>query len=532
MTGSPISASTQTKSKLKAFQFIEGRPASDKYDNDADKENRPIEPEIENSKNIANPQGDSVPLKKNQTPRLTQSKKCPPSTPATRLPLAVLVGNSDDRSKRATTHNISPDEQLCWQMAQSPTSSNPTATPAPRRSKKRARSSSPPGPSQTESSTSLAANESFDLQNMQQILKTPQADPAAELWNRYTVNASNKGTPTTNKGIAFAHLINESSPHSSATAGSVSGLRRWASCGLEWPTSATKRRKTRGVFREDGEDVFGVRSTADEQPHGKSKLSKVGLLVERIQETLAKPPRQQALSLPSSSSPLPETGDFYEAPSASPLQRLAHEHMKDAEDFQPPFNPKEPREPTTDNEHSSIEKEKSTSSSEFGDVDMDMVEAIEIANYTADVSATVDAGIPVNSIRNLNAQNPPITAQPMKDDSIGSDDEFGLGDEDNFTTDLENLASLYDGRPALTPTRAQGSPRTEAVISLPNTPAPAAVGNFDANGCSDDEFGSDDIDVEQFAAAEAMATQAYNASAASQAPVCIYQSRLSKNMTK
>lgn len=518
MTGPPISASTQTKSKLKAFQFIEGRPASDKYYNDADKENRPIEPEIENSKNIAKPQGDSVPLKKNQTPRLAQSKKCPPSTPATRLPLAVLVGNSDDRSKRAMTHNISPDEQLCWQMAQSPTSSNPTATPAPRRSKKRARSSSPPGPSQTESSTFLAANESFDLQNMQQILKTPQADPAAELWNRYTVNASNKGTPTTNKGIAFAHLINESSPHSSATAGSVSGLRRWASCGLEWPTSATKRRKTRGVFREDGEDVFGVRSTADEQPHRKSKLSKVGLLVERIQETLAKPPRQQALSFPSSSSPLPETGDFYEAPSASPLQRLAHEHMKDAEDFQPPFNPKEPREPTTDNEHGSIEKEKSTSSSEFGDVDMDMVEAIEIANYTADVSATVDAGIPVNSIRNLNAQNPPITAQPMKDDSIGSDDEFGLGDEDNFTTDLENLASLYDSRPALTPTRAQGSPRTEVVISLPNTPAPAAVGNFDANGCSDDEFGSDDIDVEQFAAAEAMATQAYNASAASQAP--------------
>jgi len=120
----------------------------------------------------------------------------------------------------------------------------------------------------------------------------------------------------------------------------------------------------------------------------------------------------------------------------------------------------------------------------------------------------------------------------MKDDSIGSDDEFGLGDEDNFAADLENLASLYDSRPALTPTRAQGSPRTEALISLPNTPTPAAVGNFDANGCSDDEFGSDDIDVEQFAAAEAMATQAYNASAASQAPVCIYQSRPSKNMTK
>src|SRR5712675_897950 len=109
MTGPPISASTQTKSKLKAFQFIEGRPASDKYDNDADKENWPIELGTENSKGIPKSQGDSVPLKTNQTPKLTQSKACPPSTPATRLPLAVLVGNSDDGLKRAMARNISPD---------------------------------------------------------------------------------------------------------------------------------------------------------------------------------------------------------------------------------------------------------------------------------------------------------------------------------------------------------------------------------------------------------------------------------------
>ncbi|OCL09990.1 Dna2-domain-containing protein [Glonium stellatum] len=519
MTGPPISASTQTKSKLKAFQFVEGRPTSNIHGNDADKENRPFEFGIEASKDKTKSQRDTIPLKTNQTPKLVQSKTCPPSTPATRLPLVDLVGNSDDGSKHATTHNISPDEQLYWQMAQSPPSSNPTATPAPRRGKKRARSSSPPGPSQTESSTFFVANEPFDLQNMQQTLRTPQADPAADLWSRYTVNANNKSTPTTNKGVAFAHLINESSPHSSATAGSVSGLRRWASCGLEWPTSVSKRRKTRGVFRENGEDVFGVRSTADEQSYTKSKLSKVGLLVERIQETLAKPPRPNASSLPSSSSPLPETGDFHEAPSASPLQRLAHGPIKDVEEPQQPFSFDGSQETIT-HEDGGMEKRQPSSSSEFGDadIDMDMVEAMEIASCTADISATTRAGVLFNSTQNFNRPlDSPITAEPIKEDSFGSDDEFDLGDEDNFAADLENLASLFDSRPASTPTKAQDQGIRPAV-SLPIAPTLVATEDPGDNGSSDDEFGSDDIDVEQFAVAEAMATQAYNAGAASQAP--------------
>ena len=60
--------------------------------------------------------------------------------------------------------------------------SQPANTPVPRKNRKRAHSSSPVGPSQDESR--LSARKAG--------LTTPQADPASELWTRYT----SKKTPT------------------------------------------------------------------------------------------------------------------------------------------------------------------------------------------------------------------------------------------------------------------------------------------------------------------------------------------------
>ncbi|OCK83086.1 hypothetical protein K432DRAFT_196876 [Lepidopterella palustris CBS 459.81] len=540
MKGSPIAASTQTKTKLKAFQFIEGRPAANNYENDADQENQPVEVEGQKPQAVPKSQGDvpqeaqvmsksqgDIPQKATQTPKLLQSKTCPPSTPATRLPLADLVGNSNDASRRGVIHNTSPDEQLYWRNVQSPTSSNTITTPAPRRGKKRARSSSPLGPSQTEPSN--FAKEPFDLQGMQQILKTPHADPAADLWNRYTVNATTKTTPAASKGIALAQLINESSPHSSATAGSVSGLRRWASCGLEWPTSVTKRRKTRGAFRgEKGnlEDGYGVSST-DDPMQGKSKLSKVGILLEKIQETMVKPPVQNASSFPSSSSPYPEVGEFCVAPALSPLQRLSRGQRNDIKHGADSRSSPEPPTPAVDdNEEEQNANLKPTSSSEYGDVDIDidMVEAIE-ANCTAQQNPPVAAGATIflEAIQESNPADCSIAIEPPKQDTLGSDDEFGLEDEDIFDADLENLASLYDARPDLTPAVARDTQGTAAAENILKAPDPPPIINL-CEEESSDEFGDDDIDVEQFAVAEAIATQAFNASPSTQHSVRLYQS--------
>ncbi|KAF2808446.1 Dna2-domain-containing protein, partial [Mytilinidion resinicola] len=525
MTGPPIDASTQSRTKLKKYQFIEGAPVVPPMEienGDEDKENQRDDAGAEEIDAVTKSQGDAV-EKTTETPRLPHSRTCPPSTPATRLPLADLVGNSDDISKHATARNNSPDEQLYWRNLQSPSSSS-TVTPAPhkRGSKKRARSSSPPL-SQTEPLAFFPANDPLDMQGMEQLLKTPQADPAADLWSRYTVNTgNNKGTPTANKGIAFANLINESSPHSSATAGSVSGLRRWASCGVEWPTSATKRRRIKGAFKEDktgAEDVSEMRST-DGPLHGKSKLSKVGLLVERIQKTMAKSPRHNTSSMPSSSSPLPDSGDFQAYPSASPLQRMAVGRREMVEvASKPADSPGRAQSPREPHEDTAFEQPKPPSSSEYGDeeIDLDMVEAIEMASFVGQSNQQMAPNVTTSFevAQQLHSPHLPAVSEPTKEEVFDSDDEFGLEDDDVFAADIENVVSLYDKRPDLTPTMPQA---TEENVLDDHAAPPGKPPAITINNASDDEFGGDDFDEEQLAAAEAMATQALTGNLASQNP--------------
>ena len=168
-TGPPIMPSAQTRTKLKAFAFIEGAPTLEslrkREAEKAEKENLPVhegapateslrrrEAEKENLpvpfKAKETPKAskvvDNVGQKPAETPKLGQSKSFPPpSTPAARLPLADLVANAEDsRTRNPPNTNVSPDEQLCWRGSQ------PVNTPMPRK-RKRSKSSSP-APSQDE----------------------------------------------------------------------------------------------------------------------------------------------------------------------------------------------------------------------------------------------------------------------------------------------------------------------------------------------------------------------------------------------
>ena len=118
-----------------------------------------------------------------------------------------------------------------------------------------------------------------------------------------------KGTPTTSKGIAFAHLLNDPSPRSSANTGSVSGLRRWASCGVEFPASASKKRRTLGAFRahRDGtDDIFNIPSS-DNTFRELPPKSKLAGMFEQMRESVAPHNLVASSELPSSSSPLPDS---------------------------------------------------------------------------------------------------------------------------------------------------------------------------------------------------------------------------------
>jgi DNA replication ATP-dependent helicase Dna2 len=491
--------STQTRTKLKGFQFIEGAPAvGTAKDREAEKENHPTalgkDPGTDGIKRTLQTAKDAG---KAATPKPATSKTCPPpSTPSMkRLPLADLVGNIDDSSRHAPQPDVSPEEQLVWRGSQ------PMNTPMPRKNRKRARSSSPVAPSQEDHALDAAKKD----------LTTPQADPAMDMWTRYT---SNKGTPSANKSVAFAHLINESSPRSSVAAGSVSGLRRWASCGHEFPASNRKRRRTHGVFQgEDDrtEDVFAAAPSSDGMMLGQQGKSNLASMVQRMKECVKSQPRISS-QLPSSSSPFPDTGDRHAGSAGSPVQRrvleqemYTSETMKDAveedlyEDNLEEDMPLDEPEPGRCSE----------SSDDFGDDDFnDVVDALDVS--PRDVEQTIQAVRATSYVTIPTEPIPPPREQMsvVAQGDADSDDEFGMdGDEDGFAADLEQVASLYDTRPMLSPSQraasAAAGPENQAStrMSAPTTPVIDLVDDED-----DDEFG-DEIDADVFAAAEVAATQ-------------------------
>lgn len=327
MVATPIAASAATKSKLKAFHFAEDSktPAvcdeSIRKRDPSDKENQVT------TRGHTSAPGSQVdisnqPSTQSATPK---ARKDCPQTPLSRLPLADLIGSTEDPLNRAGLE-VTPDERVYWNH--SPHSSDQmssSATPATRRGKKRARSSSPASASQNEVSSHFATKKNLDP--LQKSLKTPQADPATDLWNRYAINAGNlqDGPPLP----AFAHLIHSPSPHSAGNDGSV--LRRSLSGGFEFGASKAKRRRINSGARDgNGHDMLRVQAEDGHDGQESLKMSRVGSLVERIQATL-KSRNVTHAAAPSSSSPLPETGGDDMIPPLSPLRRALMADQRAAE---------------------------------------------------------------------------------------------------------------------------------------------------------------------------------------------------------
>lgn len=469
--------STQTRTKLRAFQLDAALPL------DPEKENRLEAPAQADGTPKASKVASDTEVAF-ETPRLPQGRFLPPpSTPGARLPLSDLVGNTDDTSRHAALAVLSPEEQLYWRGSQ------PTNTPVPRANRKRARSSSPAGPSQDESR--LSARKAG--------LTTPQADPAAELWTRYT----SRKTPTVNKkSVAFAHLISESSPRSAAAVGSVNGLRRWASCGVEFPASTKKRRRTHGIFQEDPEEldehVFAAAPSSDSVMQGQTSTTNLASIVKRMKESISNSQDQA----PSSSSPLPDAGYASAAFPDSPLKRHSPNFHVDKQTSQSLHVENrlqgdvlpgeiESAEAYSQDQLGQAQQQSSPSSDEFGEVDFD-TDMADVAN-AGTLQTELSAASHVHTTT-ASAVSAAVHALPAD-----SDDEFGIEDDDDvFAADLEQVASLFDDRPLESP--VQPVTANEAVSVTHALPV------IDLVNDDSDEFG-DDIDPDEFAAAEIAATQ-------------------------
>ncbi|KAH0223590.1 hypothetical protein KCU90_g25704, partial [Aureobasidium melanogenum] len=267
--------------------------------------------------------------------------------------------------------------------------------------------------------------------------------------------------------------MNDSSPRSAprTPGGSVGGLRRWASCGLEFPSSRVKRRRVNGIFRDNN----NPQDLSVAKP-----LSRVGMLVEKVQESLAHK------DIPSSSSPLPDKGEF---------PRI-HKPTSDHQRSQPP------------SAHSSQQYSYQHEDAEFDDTDITLDDMAEIQ--------------PDNTTQNNIMTNTTVMNTIDEDD-----DEFGddFGD-DLDAEEMENAVSFFESRSGTSNGQFISQPNTCAIAqpdqpSPPSAPAPPQQDQqqkpqtFDLTGFSDDdddEFGGSDLDEEQLVQAEIDATQALEAS--------------------
>ena len=463
----------QSRLKVKGFQFIEGRPS------------RPLSDISEEKENICGmmPGEDHVDMAQ------TDHKMCPPSTPATRLPLADLIGNPEDSSKRQKLNEVTPEEHVTWQQSLSPGASRRLTTPA--RKRKRARSSSPPS-SQRENSHFLKTGEA---QATLQQLKTPQADPAADVWNRYTAVPGGPNAAAGGKEVLFGHLIKDASPRSTSDAGSVNGLRRWASCGVEWPMSASgpKRRKVSKTLENPNRA-----EQAGEYPDDFPKRSKVDDLLQRMKDTLAKE-RDEVSRGPSSSSPLPMVGA---TEATSPLLRLTTAVADEQE------TPSRTEAVQRANEERRVKKVHLTSSSVYEDMDFgaDMLEVADQTERTRRNHPRQQFATDIS--RHQDSYMSEIQPQ-SKNESFVSDD-FGVEEDDIFAADFELLASKYD---------SQAEQNSKSSNSRTINPEAVTTARMHQGSSSEDEFGDDAVDIEEFAAAEAAATEAFVA--LSQTPVSV-----------
>lgn len=445
-----------------------------------------------------------------------------PCTPGARIPLEDLIGNFDEHARRPEPEVKSPEEQLGW----IPNSSSTLLTPNRRR--KRARSSSPSCPttsSQRQESTYFAGNATQGEE------KTPEADPAADLWRRY---GDDKEAGEGLKLPDISHLMGQASPRPLETPAKSAAFRRWASTGNDWPSSKNKRR------RVDGRSNVAVWRDAQQQSEGSVGKGTVASMVEKLQETLASNRIAQSaakqvaeVQAPSSSSPLPGTGTevfIRTGQQTSPLQARQQQQRPGRSMHMAPLQPQafKPLEPFS-NVPSGVggHAPQAQAAETFKPAPLHLQSKAPLPAFR---KPAMSRPLSASGRQYPQRQTPqPAPAPPPALPAVQEDlDEFGE-EFDLSAEDLEELVSqkplgersLHEIPPHPNPPPQQ---RTSFDHQTPAAPSPAhqqATISID----DDDEFGGDDLDEGTLVQAELSATQAYRASQPSSRNIAAVRSK-------
>ncbi|EME89159.1 uncharacterized protein MYCFIDRAFT_104185, partial [Pseudocercospora fijiensis CIRAD86] len=389
-------------------------------------------------------------------------------TPGARLPLEELIGNVDE-VKEEEPLKRSPQEQIGW----IPNSSSDLLTPN-RRKRRRAKSSSPTCPG-----SSSQPNQNSTQKDVTSTFKTPAADPAADLWQKY---ANGRQTGDTLKLPEISSLIFQASPRPLETPLKDGKLRRWASTGNDWPTSKNKRRCTNSRA--------SIAIWQDQTAIGSGGKSKVATMVQKMQETLASqrleqthkdtPTAMSGTEAPSSSSPLPNSGanSGPRTANTSPLQTR-----------RPAVPAQASRPPAILFDHTQSKER-------------------------PQMQRTQSGGAPSQP------KVPQVREEPVSAAAKNGQDEF---EDDEFDLTADDLDELCSQIPL----------HERSLHDIPSHPNPPPQSQFIDTGApsksaeqhptiliedDDDEFGGDEIDEDSFAQAELSATQALRRSPRKHSP--------------
>ncbi|KAI4170460.1 MAG: hypothetical protein LQ343_004963 [Gyalolechia ehrenbergii] len=540
----PNPASSASKSKLKVMKFND-TPEQDS-EQEIGEENKP---RADNTTIMAASQLIPGPPTLSQP---SQHKECP-QTPLGRLPLAELIADVHDNANQNL--DLTPIERVLWHHVPGSSqlsSSQPASTS--KQGQKRARSSSPASSSQNEASTHFPNKKrSFHLETLQKTVETPQADPADDLWTRYTVKTGGgrDGLPTRNESI-FAELLRSSSP---PTPGShlktreVGSLRRSNSCANEWPTSAAKRRRLNNI----GSQIQTLDDRQSIEKTENAKRSRVSLLVEQVQNALLRSRAEKVeANQHHESSPSPGNGAMVHHSQSSPAHNV---HVDGDQKLERPSSRYSSSAPGADLQalqNDCLRTPEKTS--EFGDDDFDDDELLEVVHASLVPEQPTDTRVANNvgltpwiqtSEETIPASSKPPAPLKLKpeptiskygsgrlDSAAGRSqapdvskkcpslhDDFEEDDDDMSAADLETLVAVYDQQPQAPPRRGQQASIPQSIARKPlserdgaNTSrtsiktlaAPKAAKVIDVS--SDEEFG-DDADFDDIVAQCEVASQ-------------------------
>ncbi|KAI1498954.1 hypothetical protein F5X99DRAFT_391621 [Biscogniauxia marginata] len=398
------------------------------------------------------------------------------TTPVSRLAWQDLVNMSEVQEEE---EDASPSDRLGWD-----TRDHPTYKLSPvmsrKRGKKRARSSSP---TSSPAAISKSNTPAINVKRLSEALKSPHADPALELWDRFSLSGSTSTTSLGAKNPALAQIMVSSSPQPSRVIGgapSEGGLRRAISCGANWP-------KRRRVERTEAGVAMGA--IIDESPSRNSKSSMVNALLQsvtgEINKSKAVQVRHEGLRSPS---PRKKRQGPAEETFGSPIRRRS------------PTNPPPPLfagGPTEKMERSkSVSQMGTDNSSDYGDEDFD-----------DDALMELDAKFGSTQQEPSILPHPPDTGQPA-DQVPGPEsnesnlidefaDEFADLDDDVFAA-AEDLVLQIDSAHA--PQHKSDGPAPPTVVNEP-------VSGAGTQDLAEDIYGDDFDDDFDFEAAEIAATQ-------------------------